>query len=44
MATTLKKDLFYIQIINKLREINENYEIVFENGVEAEDILIAYIK
>ena len=32
------------QIINKLKEINQNYEITFENGVESNDILIAYIK
>jgi hypothetical protein len=32
------------QIINKLKQINQNYEIVFEHGVENDDILIAYIK
>jgi hypothetical protein len=32
------------QIIDKLKQINQNYEIVFEHGVENDDILIAYIK
>lgn len=31
------------QIIEKIKEINFNYEIIFEDGVEKEDILIAYI-
>jgi hypothetical protein len=27
-----------------LKQINQNYEIVFEHGIENDDILIAYIK
>lgn len=37
-------EMTMIQIINKIKEINENYQVVFENGVEDKDILIAYIK
>jgi hypothetical protein len=32
------------QIINKLKDINKDYEILFENGVDVDDILVAYIK
>jgi hypothetical protein len=35
---------FYVpDILNKLNEINDQYELVYEYGVEKDDVLVAYI-
>jgi hypothetical protein len=36
-------EMTMIDIIKKIKEINNNYNIIFEDGVEKNDILIAYI-
>jgi hypothetical protein len=36
-------EMTIVDIINKIKEININYHIIFDNGVEENDILIAYI-